>query len=464
MAYYHVDFAKGGDNTTGATWATAYYTFEDVDGVASNGDIIFVKNNTPSYTGSATAYFARATTDPVLILSVLPATSVTGASIAQSDLIPGFRTGGSSRASDHANSPTVVCTDSAFLDYGMRGVTYVYGITMNVNDQIAFTPDDNGTYLQHYEECTFKYGQSGGGRMSMGYRKPGDDGSRARFTKCLFNLGVATTPGFALFTGGCHFEWIDCEFTFPSATTWFDSNDGGGDTAYFRGCDLSDYAHTISMGGRDHHFKFSNCKTHASIVARSGSDDNTVEFINCGADTGLTTGDVVTEYEKSCLTGSIVTDKTSVRTGAGANDGESDWALAFTATAGETTSNYRALVGPWMYAPVAGDGTSKTLTVYINNSTASDFDDHEVWLEVLYPSEGGDDQYDYVTTQRDLLDTTTDTAHLSDDSSSWGGSRTQAQKLQVSIAPDYTGTVQCRVHFAPGTTDTLYVDPLPVIA
>ena len=113
---------------------------------------------------------------------------------------------------------------------------------------------------------------------------------------------------------------------------------------------------------------------------------------------------------------------------------------------------------------VAGDSTSQTLTVYIENDSAGDKDDDEVHLKVWYPSESGVSQYAYESTRLGLFDTP---APVTDDTgSTWGGSLGNHQKLQQAILPDYSGLVYWQVGYSHrnATPDVLYVDPRPEIS
>ena len=96
---------------------------------------------------------------------------------------------------------------------------------------------------------------------------------------------------------------------------------------------------------------------------------------------------------------------------------------------------------------ITGDGTSQTVTVHFTHSATNNLQDDEIWLEVMYPSEGGTTQYDYKTTKLILKGTAAD---VTTETETWGGSTTKDQKLTVSISPDYVGRAYCRVVVATG--------------
>ena len=165
--------------------------------------------------------------------------------------------------------------------------------------------------------------------------------------------------------------------------------------------------------------------------------------------------------------GTISVETTFVRTG-GADDGGGAWSLAFTPNVDSTRDNLLGLIGPWMAIKITGDGTAQTVSVFIANSGAADYQDNDVWLEIAFPDDAGTSVYKKETTQMDLLDLSP--ADITNDTTSdWstGAGGKQAQTLSKSISPDYVGRAYCRVMFAKNfgsSPETLYVDPLPVVS
>ena len=74
-----------------------------------------------------------------------------------------------------------------------------------------------------------------------------------------------------------------------------------------------------------------------------------------------------------------------------------------------------------------GDGTAKTLTVFVSNSNGvQEWSDDEVWVEVSYPSESGGARHTRRTTQPHLLATP---SLLTDDAASdWNGRRPRLER------------------------------------
>ncbi len=211
-----------------------------------------------------------------------------------------------------------------------------------------------------------------------------------------------------------------------------------------------------------------NCKIHASSALVSGSitENFLTSFIHTSSATGKTTGQTFQEIDILSANGNIVEETTRFRTGGADDGGSGAWSLAFTPNIDKTRDNYVGLIGPRMAVEVVGDGTAQTLTVYIANSSAStDYQDDEVWLVVKSPSETGTADYDFYTTQMDLLASASD---ITDDTgSTWGSGANNHQKLTISLSPDYDGIIECWVVFAKNfgaSPETLYVDPLPVLS
>ncbi len=239
-------------------------------------------------------------------------------------------------------------------------------------------------------------------------------------------------------------------------------------TVTVQGQDLSDAAHIIikiDTALSHSNARFWNCQLHASTVLGSGSRGiNTyrVELYQCANITSKTSGQI-TNFDILTEAGDITDETTAFRTG-GASDGDTPYSIAMTPLADGTRGQHYGLEGPWMYFK-ATKGTSKTVTVYIANSGAGDYDDDEVWLEVYYPSEIGTAAYSFETTKVELLSTPSVVAD--DTGSTWGTGGSNHQKLVATINPDYDGIAQCRVIFGKAfasSPETLYVDPQPVYA
>lgn len=472
MAYYHVLLNGTGTSGDGSTWAddsSGTAAFIGADGfascidAASAGDTVYVKG-TDTYTGgnvapggTGTLAMARA---PVMVIGVKSTTTNLGASVVESDLIPGLRTSQATRAYDDADVPTITLNDG--VDDFQFQWGYYYGIKFVCSDNINICLSINEYVV--LEECYLEIDGSGDqlnvciGQSiaklinskvvvaSGGYFQFGQ--GRSEWLACIINIaGVDGIFGNA--TGACrgHHDFLGCDFS------------GGAETTIFNRA-------TANIGS----IFLENCLFPASWGFAGGTAFGPYEIESSGCDntTGLTTGGSEQQINTESQHGTVSLETTKVRTG-GADDGAAgvySWDMSTFASGTET--NIVGLKSPWMAIWVAGDGTSKTLTVYFTsdsgNTQASDWTNDEVWLEVLYPDSAGSSQFLFTKSQADLLEASLGQP-TDDTGSTWGAGTQNDQKFEVSIAPSYEGYVRCRVVFAPGANaETIYVDPAPTLA
>jgi hypothetical protein len=442
--YCDMDLTTGAND--GTSWTDAYRTLQAAwaSGATAAGDKVWVKG-TQSHSGSNVDLSTDADIwgDRVEIIGCKSATTATPP--AASDIIPGLATGDTDRAYDDADVPTFTITDTSDLTF--RGVYYCYGIKF-VTGTGGNNWDDNDGYARH-EECEFetsRVGNSGGS-------------GRKEFINCA---DTHTGSGGQTWSSSAGGLWQGCVLTNSAGVTNMFSDPRN--LCQFEGCDLSDAAHvllsaTSLSGGK---ITLRNCTLHASFVFQSGSFAGHVVIESFGSDSssGKTSGSSVQAYDYVSNEGDVVEETTAVRTG-GADDGaDGGFSYALTPNINETAEPADWLTSPEMMVWVAGDGTSKTLTCYIANSGAADYNNDDVWLEALYPSEAGTAQHDYESNR--MVIKGTPTAVTDDASSTWGTGGNNPQKLELTIAPDYEGIVYARVKFAKrfaSSPETLYVDP-----
>lgn len=163
----------------------------------------------------------------------------------------------------------------------------------------------------------------------------------------------------------------------------------------------------------------------------------------------------VIEFYEACYEGTVEDETTIVRSGGLATS----WKMV-------SSANVKEYIQPLISPPFSiwnsATGSAKTITVYIYNATA-DLDDDEVWIEVEYPANDGGKGlivFDRAGcgagfNTRNPLATP---AAQADDTSTWNGSSTYSQKLQVTFTPALAGPITVRVHLAKAST-TMYVDP-----
>jgi hypothetical protein len=461
----------GTGNNDGTTWEHAYQLVNTVlDGVnAVGGDLVYLKGSDPFVGEIDLRGPAGSESNPVIVLGVKSAT-VNEPPI-QSDLIPGWRTGlahtEANRAYNNVDAPTITCTGSG-NDISYFESLYFYGVVFEASLDLRW--NEVADQSHYFDECSFAMSVGPShteASMTLSRSQTGGLQSQTRFNNCA--LVFNSVDSHISMGGMCGATFIGLTVVASAVPTFLiEVTNASSGTLLFIGSDLSALSGTLInlaevKGGQD--IKFLNCETHASVTLASGTPTGRYryEMIQSDDTSGKTSGTInsiliVTDA------GDIVDELSAVRV-SGANDGSTDWALAFTPKDDKTQDQYYGIVGPWMAFKVSGDGTAKTVSVPINNSGAGDYFNNEAWLEVMYPSEVGTAQYDNMTSQMNLLGTP---ALITDDpSSTWGGGLTQGQILSVSIAPDYVGRAYCRLVFAKNfasTPETLYGDPLPVVS
>jgi len=472
MAFFHVLLNGSGTSGDGSTWddasdgTSAYIAaagLATIIAAAAAGDTIYVKGADTSTSATITLNFgvtAAKLGKPVEVIGVKAATTNLGGSIVQSDLVPGLRTGDATRAYDQTagNAAPSITPTGTTADFNIRGFGSIYALVVASADVFDISSGDGDLNL---EECKFTAATD-----AMRFGTTNVQRAHVRPTNCHISSASAEA---ILVRAGASGRAVGCVIHSADANNVFDFNSPEPWT--FEECDFSGATSATlaridaAAGGP---IKFKNCKTKASHVLVTGTIDEVLTVINYGSDntTGLTTGGSEQQYELESEAGRIEIETTAIRTG-GANDGAAGgWSLAMTPNVDLTLENRKALISEPMHIWVPGDGTNKTLTVFIANSGAADYFNDDAWIAASYPSEAGVSQFDYLTTQMELLDTP---AAIADDTdSTWGTGGNNPQKLQlVDIAPDYEGWIQVRIHFAKAfasSPEILYFDPKPELS
>ncbi len=454
MANVFVDMDLATGNDDGTTWEHAF----QVLGTAFNGsnvaagDDVWVMGSGTVSVNTTLAISGTDFSNPAKVHAVLSTT--TNEPPVTADLLPGWRTGESrtiaNRAYKDADPVIFACTAGSIR---FTDAVYWYGFQFESSGgqlRPALNNDDNSVF----EECLFEFNGADDWNFSH------EDAE-----VWLINCGWETANTGNNLTTGASIHMIGLEHIATAVPTNVMSGNMQG-VLDIIGCDFSGASGNIVAIGSSfkHTKKFLNCKLHASATLVSGSIASAfrVEFVGCNSTTGKSSGSFL-DLQISTDGGDILDETTAVRTG-GASDGEAGGhSAAFTPTVNETRDNYKTLIGPWMAFWVTNAKTS--VTVYIANSGAGDYNDDDVWLEVMDVSEGGTAQHTHLTTQMDLLATP---AVVADDTdSTWGTGGDNRQKIVVTISPDFSGWAYCRVHFAKNfgaSPETLYVDPLPETA
>ena len=478
----HCDLSGTNTDGDGSTWGTGAggtNAYQGGTGLVNAmaalgaGDTIYVKK---TVTGEGSLIFAGPTTvasrtDPLRVIGVKEGTTNLGASIVQSDLIPGIRTGQTTRAYAWGGetTPKITADATGGSDITTKGNIYMYGLTLQAADNVNIPQGNSGNFsVQYFEECKFVVTQVND-LINIG---GADTDERVlRTVNCLFDAG----PGNLQLVGSLKLEAFICDYVCTDVGSFLSSEFVG--HAKFHGSDLSGCDATLFniSGFRSGIAELRSCKLPASHVLTTGTAVHSYTVANYGSEdsTGLTSTDSEQALQIHTHQGTVDIETTAVRTG-GADDkatGGFAWAL----TANNVTDNFVGVVSPWMYTWVAGDGTAKTLTVFMANDDAESagnlLKDSQVFLEVGFPSEAGISMYDYLPDEgapgdgggrMQLLGTAAD---ITTDGSTWGTGANNKQKLTQSIAPDYQGPLYCRVHFSKSAAPpVLFIDPLPEVA
>jgi hypothetical protein len=473
--YWDGTLATGSND--GTSWANAWQGavgFVTAAAALAAGENLWCKNTVNlggTYGDPArTLAFPVDNGNPVKVWGCKAATSAEPP--VQSDLISGFATGGGSPATDSILPGYTAGANRAVV---VSGSVHMYAISLEAGGLLALAYKANSTanLNEAYVECALGCGFDSAAARSIrfgGETTPFASG-QIILTDCTFEFGhinnhLTPQAGNTSIIGGSVIGVVP--------TVLIEQIDAGQPgigvsqerQGEFRmiGVDLSAVSTTlvdVSQVTGGLHLVLESCKLHASVSLTTGTNvGSMVKFVNCDSASGFSSDQSVQGYDYVTQQGTVSMETTAVRTN-GANDGASGgFSWAMTPDVNETTEAYSALVSEWINRWVKGDGTSKTLTIYIANSGAADYFDDDVWVEVLNPTTDGTCGVEHNSTLLNLL--ATPAAITDDGGSAWGAGANNHQKFVVSIAPDYEGPIQARVHFAKrfaSSPETLYVDP-----
>ncbi len=466
MTDRYVDLALGSGLNDGTSWTDAWQGtggFLSACTNAAAGDRVFVKGQV---TENVTRDFLIANGiigNPVVFLGCKSATTATPPT--QSDLIPGYATGASVFAYDDADAPDLTQTGSS-NSIKIRGFAYFYGIKFRSGTAIyIYESTSTKSGGRFAEECLFESNVSNGFSardMEIGAGASGPDDGHVEFYNCRLRIGDSDDQ--VVLEGSCSFVGcvFDSDSTLPAGGLIHLAAAVG--FVEFVGCDFSAVTNIVDITNATSVAQFRGCVFASSYTLANGTPSYPFRLSNYGSAADPSpakgAGESIQNYDYKSNHGDIILETTAVRTN-GADDGaDGGFSWAMTPTIDKTRDEYWALTSEWISSWVAGDGTSKTATVYVANSGGADYNDDDIWLEVWYPPEDGLAQLDFKDTRMGLLGTPT--AVTDDTDSVWGTGGNNPQKLQATIAPDYEGLVTARVCFAKhfsASPETLYVDP-----
>lgn len=444
MAFFYVDTATGTDSLgNGGSWAGAVagliYLLNTATTTPAAGDTIFYRANTSettkdTYASTQTIISAGSKANPIKLIGVKSGTTNEGASIVASDISlrgvdqPHFEVTGSGNDLVFAASLISLGVHFTAIDRIYPStVDNIYGFTSCVIGAADFRQAAASTHILSDCEVNGRLWLSGGNSVNH-------------------------------VSGG----------VYTGSSTYLVRTPAN-QKMFFSGFDLSQgsLVNLASIGsGGDGCILFRNCKLPATYALYTGTPTASfwsITLVACSVNTGArgaTTS--FQDFEYADYHGTVDAEATAVRTGGADDNASGGFSFALTPAVDRTLEGTQAaVVSPEMRVWLSGG--SNTLTVYIANSSVStDFNENEVWLEVLTPDSGDtaahEINFDPATSH--LLESST--AITDDTGSTWGSGGNNHQKLSVTVTAGFEGVAYARLFYAKRFASnpvTLYLDP-----
>lgn len=439
---FYVDSVSGGD-TDGLSWANAWISPNSLPTLAS-GEIVYVANDSVDafgYSGNKT-WTGPTSGAPAIIISVTSGTTTyVRSTTAQFNVV------------------------GASYNAGFDGSFALYGIKVVAGQNINYYSDgDETTYLY---EVTSKPGY--GDSITLGTSETNVRADRCELDLSGTNSSYSTTTTITL-NGAVEVNELTVTNGSNRSGALFTPGTNT-DSLIVNGLDMASCTHASGMDI----CKFSgilycpilitNVLTPSSFSVTSGALTRVSPRLvarNCGNTTASTFF-----YVKSYF-GEVTSSTSIYRTGGASFSGTtSSWQIMTTAYASIDT----AFSTPWIYKDITATGTYE-VSLYITHDAnpAGDFDDDEVWLEVMFKD---DATSEFLTLDSDRIATrtTTPAPQADDTGSTWNGSGpsyTYMQKLSVpSLTIGTTGLLRARVCVAVPSIvsgNYFYIDPAITVA
>lgn len=441
MTAYYMDAGSGASGNTGLSWAQAMDTLSNLIAKMSAGDIGYIRQGTTDNYATAVTF-----TSPGDDVSGITLVGVKSGTVAE----PPAKSDMSVRGTD---TLARITTNTAQTLYFENGFT-LYGLDFDTGSAILGL--QAGSWVRAFG-CRF---DSGGSNLRLW-----GNNNYLQAWDCEFAGSVMEPTGFAgalEVTGG---EITMTSVNYAIACTNYIGR------VILKGVDFSGgSSNNIFEGGiGDGDFHAENCKLKTGMGLTNGAPTRfnlLLRAVGCSDNTAAKgSGTSYQEYESATPAGTVDIETTAVRTN-GSDDGASGgYSFALTPYVSETRETLQFVSSPWLRAWVPG-GASKTLTVYIANSGAADYNEDDVWCEFLTPDDGDSAQHDFSIEPdgyKGAADLNSATAIPDDTGSTWGTGGNNPQKFEFTTTPGFEGWVLARVHFAKRFTsspETLYVDGL----
>jgi hypothetical protein len=446
-AYVDPDVAAGDDS--GDSWTNAKGTVQEGITVAGAGGTVFFKSSSGTDdTAGATRIITGAGgfNNPVRIIGCLS----TASTVPPPD---------SETASRGDTLPVIACTDAG-ADITFRSAVYCHGVRFESVDDFYL---DNSYATFVGQDCELSW---------AGDLFNSSTSSYWGLYNCELN---STAVGARIFSQRGRIDIIGGEQT-GSIPTGFTHQ--GYNPILWLGVDLTNkstgtYCDLTSAWYRTH---FINCGLGAAALTTSGTSSlaGSVEFIQCYSGVKGDAGSSV-EYHKAEQGGDVDADLGVYRTG-GTSDGVQPWSYSMNPGSNVTLDLTRmAVTTPWFGAKVTGDNsTQKTFTVqFAHDGTDTSIFDDEIWMDLFLPSTDKSATHTFHHEHMISPGGQTPSAtggQLITSSETWTDVGTEAstsQALQYTTTTaigNHTGMAYCRVIYAKRNGQTIYVDPLLVVA
>lgn len=437
MAIYYVD--DGGDNSTGAAWASAYTSFTALDAavaLASDDIVYFGHDHVCQYTHTANQSFVGPSSGvPCILISV---------------------TQGSNPPTYQASTTNQIDTSEGAYSMTFDGSFALYGISMKSGADISLASDSNENTV--CDTCRFALGANASLTASQA-------GANVDLNNCVIDLTAdATTNRSAAVVIPSSSSAIQASgLTFINAAYRTGVVFGGSVVFDIKvsGCDFSGFTNATACElFTTGNILASHCKTAATWTAMGGTTNTVTDItlVNCGP------ADQPTSFIHRGRFGDLVSSTSIYRVGGRkVHIIPTSWLI----TTNSWTNKHAAYKTPWVYGNINTTG-SKTFDVYITNDTAN-FTDAEVWLEVECKNTGSVSTWSKFSDRASDI-TTTASSQDTDSTSTWVGSGpayTYKQKLSVTATINTVGMFRARI--VAGKTSiagasNFYIDPLVLIS
>lgn len=373
-------------------------------------------------------------------------------SASDTDYVPGLATGAAGFAFDHANVPTITITGNGNAIHIERDL-YIYGLKVTCEDAIYIAYHDNASYTE-LEECWIGSSATGdffrinswrgGPEVVLRNTKLAHEsnGSSAQLGNFTMLGGIIDSDAGGLIRPGYNSQCIHIE------------------NVDFQGTQTAGLV-DLSGGAAGAKVLIKNCKKPnvSNATTDTPSGRCRAVFENVSHATSIT--DSVQAYEIQSERGQIVVETTKVMTGGSTDGAKGTFSLAFNPDSGATrAAEDDAALWCRLAVWVAGDGTSKTITLNFASDSANtetgDWHDDHAWAYGRHGDDAGSALYDIQKKKMDLGGTSA--AVADDTTSTWATGTQNPQKIEFTAAPDYEGYFYVDFFFAPTDADTIYLN------